>query len=44
MEIKNNNIVNDSSQPSASGLNVFKLKKSIREKQLATQTNAIVKK
>lgn len=44
MEIKNNNIVNDNSLPNSSGLNMFKLKKSIREKQLATQTNAIVKK
>jgi len=44
MEIKNNNIVIDSSLLNSSGLNVFKLKKSIREKQLATQTNAIVKK
>jgi hypothetical protein len=44
MEIKNKNIVNDSSLPNVSGLNVFKLKKSIREKQLAIDNNAIVKK
>ena len=44
MEIKNKNIVNDSPLLLGSGLNVFKLKKSIREKQLATETNAIVQK
>lgn len=44
MEIKDKNIVIDSSLPNGDGLNVFKLKKSIREKQLAVNTNAIVKK
>jgi len=44
MENKNNNIVIDSSLPNVSGLDVFKLNLSIREKQLATKLNAVVKK
>lgn len=44
MEIKDKNIVIDSSLPNGNELNVFKLNKSIREKQLAINTNAIVHK
>ncbi len=44
MEIKTKNTTNDSSLTNVSGLDVFKLKQSIREKQLVKENNQIVKK
>jgi hypothetical protein len=44
MEIKTKNTSNDSSLTNVSELDVFKLKKSMREKQLVKENNQIVKK
>jgi hypothetical protein len=44
MEIEKQNIVIDSSLPKSNGLDLFCLKHSIKEKQLAKSTKQIVKK